>query len=262
MAPDRVISVVDPEMRHGRKSSSQKFDGYKAHITAQQGGDGKPRLVTGVTVTPGNTPDGNGTAAVLAEREALTGHFPKELMGDTAYGGIQTRAVIAQQAPAVTLTAPVPPGSARAGQFPKAAFDIDLEAQTVTCPGGTAVSFRQRQRHTAGNHRQTVTFPLATCAACALRAQCVSGTGARTITIHPAEAQIQAERARQAAPAWQRHYRRRSEIEHVIRGLTRLRDRATHFYGQRKTEMQLIWQAIGYNIHELARFPIPRPGPA
>lgn len=261
VAPDRVISVVDPEMRHGRKSSSQKFDGYKAHVTAQRGGEQRPRLVTGITVTPGNTPDGDGAVAVLAERKALTGHLPEELMGDTAYGGIRTRTVVAQRAPGLTLTAPVPPGGARAGQFPKVAFTIDLEAQTVTCPEGTAVSFRQRQGRTATNRPQTVVFPLATCTACALRAQCVRGTGARRITIHPAEAQIQAERARQAAPSWQQHYRRRSEIEHVIRGLTRLRDRATHFYGNRKTEMQLIWQAIGYNIHELARFPIPRPEP-
>jgi hypothetical protein len=29
VAPDRVISVVDPEMRHGRKSASRRVDGYK-----------------------------------------------------------------------------------------------------------------------------------------------------------------------------------------------------------------------------------------
>ncbi len=141
-------------LRQAAEVVQPKFDGYKAHVTAQRGGDGKPRLVTGLTVTPGNTPDGDGAVAALAEREALTGYLPEELMGGTAYGGI-----------------------------------------------------------------------------------------------------------RQAAPPWQQHYRRRSEIEHVIRGLTRLRDRATHSYGNRKTKMQLIWQAIGYNIHELARFPILRPEP-
>jgi len=33
VAKDRIISTTDPEMRHGRKSSSGKFNGYKTHIT-------------------------------------------------------------------------------------------------------------------------------------------------------------------------------------------------------------------------------------
>jgi hypothetical protein len=48
-------------------------------------------------------------------------------------------------------------------------------------------------------------------------------------------------------------------VEHVIRGVTRPRDRMSHYWGRTKTEMQLIWQAIGYNIGELARFK-PSPG--
>ena len=28
-APDRIISITEPEMRHGRKSSTQRFDGFK-----------------------------------------------------------------------------------------------------------------------------------------------------------------------------------------------------------------------------------------
>ena len=32
VSPDRVVSVHDPEMRHGRKSASRRFDGYKAAI--------------------------------------------------------------------------------------------------------------------------------------------------------------------------------------------------------------------------------------
>src|SRR5207244_7432044 len=32
VAPDRLISVHDPEMRHGRKSSSHRFNGHKAQV--------------------------------------------------------------------------------------------------------------------------------------------------------------------------------------------------------------------------------------
>ena len=31
VAPDRTISVVDPQARHARKTRSQRRDGYKAH---------------------------------------------------------------------------------------------------------------------------------------------------------------------------------------------------------------------------------------
>jgi hypothetical protein len=252
VAADRVMSLSDPEMRHGRKSSSQKFDGYKAHVTAQAGTDGRPRLVTGVHVTAGNVPDGDATVAAIQEREALTGTRPASLMGDTAYGGTPTRAAVAEAAPDLQLEAPVPPATAREGRFPKTAFTIDCTAETVTCPAGETVPWRtRRRREDAAAH--TVQFPAATCAGCPLRAQCVSGAGGRSIHIAADEAALQAERARQADPVWQAQYRRRSEVEHVIRGLTRLRDRATHYWGREKTAMQLQWQAVGYNIHELLR---------
>ena len=32
VAPDRVISTVDPQARHGHKTSAHRFSGYKGHI--------------------------------------------------------------------------------------------------------------------------------------------------------------------------------------------------------------------------------------
>ena len=115
VAADRVLSVTDPEMRHGRKSSSQKFDGYKAHVTAQPGTAGRPRLVTGVQVTPGNVPDGDATVAAIQERAALTGTPPMTLMGDTAYGRMPTRTAVAAAAP--TLRAPSEAGRCQPVKF-------------------------------------------------------------------------------------------------------------------------------------------------
>jgi hypothetical protein len=31
-APDRVISTVDPQARHGHKTAAHGLDGYKAHV--------------------------------------------------------------------------------------------------------------------------------------------------------------------------------------------------------------------------------------
>jgi len=35
VAPDRVISTVDPEARHAHKSRQKKIDGFKAHIAME-----------------------------------------------------------------------------------------------------------------------------------------------------------------------------------------------------------------------------------
>jgi hypothetical protein len=54
VAPDRVVSVVDPDMRHGRKSHASRVDGYKAHVLS----DHDTELVLAVDATPANDPDG------------------------------------------------------------------------------------------------------------------------------------------------------------------------------------------------------------
>ena len=62
MAPDRVVSVVDPEMRHGHKSHSKRVDGYKAHVFT----DHDNELILGVAATPANDPDGPKRAGMVA----------------------------------------------------------------------------------------------------------------------------------------------------------------------------------------------------
>ena len=32
VAKDRIISTVDPDARHGHKTSARGFDGYKGHV--------------------------------------------------------------------------------------------------------------------------------------------------------------------------------------------------------------------------------------
>ena len=56
VSKDRMMSVHDPEMRHGHKSSSKRFDGHKAAIVV----DTDSQLITAVAVLPGNAPDNLG----------------------------------------------------------------------------------------------------------------------------------------------------------------------------------------------------------
>jgi len=63
VAKDRVISTTDPEMRHGRKSRSGKFNGYKTHLIKDVDSD----IITNIDVSPGNCPDGDMAEPLIDE---------------------------------------------------------------------------------------------------------------------------------------------------------------------------------------------------
>ena len=88
---DRMMSVHDPEMRHGHKSSSRRFDGHKAAIVV----DTDTQLITAVEVLPGNAPDNLGALELVEASEANTGVPVEEAMGDAAYGDGDTRQAFA-----------------------------------------------------------------------------------------------------------------------------------------------------------------------
>ena len=64
---DRMMSVHDPEMRHGHKSSSRRFDGHKAAIVV----DTDSQLITAVAVLPGNAPDNLGAVGEVTTSAAV-----------------------------------------------------------------------------------------------------------------------------------------------------------------------------------------------
>ena len=99
---DRMMSVHDPEMRHGHKSSSRRFDGHKAAIVV----DTDYQLITAVEVLPGNAPDNLGALELVEQSEANTGVPVEEAMGDAAYGDGGTRQTFADAGR--TLIARVP----------------------------------------------------------------------------------------------------------------------------------------------------------
>jgi IS5 family transposase len=81
VAPDRVISTVDPEARHMHKSRSEYRDGYKAHIAIEP----ETGLVTATALTPANAPDGRTGIELLANEESGL-----QVLGDGAYGSGET----------------------------------------------------------------------------------------------------------------------------------------------------------------------------
>ena len=91
VAKDRLVSVHDPEMRHGRKSASKRFDGHKAAIVV----DTDEPLILAVTVLAGNAPDAEGALDLIEQAEVKTGCEVEVSMGDCADGRGETRQAFA-----------------------------------------------------------------------------------------------------------------------------------------------------------------------
>jgi transposase len=241
VAKDRLLSVHDPEMRHGRKSASKRFDGHKAAIVV----DTDEPLITAVAVLAGNAPDAEGALELVEQTEANTGCAVDETMGDCAYGSGETRQAFADAGR--TLVAKVPAATNR-GCFPKTAFVLDLDARSATCPAGqTTQDFKPSPTGGGQFH-----FAVAVCAACPLRAHCVRGASGRTVAVHPQERLLQAARAFQASPAFTEYRRRRQRVEHRIARLVQLGIRQARDVGTPKVQFQLLMAAAVANLTYLA----------
>jgi hypothetical protein len=241
-APDRLVSIHDPEMRHGRKSARKRFDGHKAAVAV----DTDSQLITAVAVQAGNAPDNAQALPLVKQSEQATGCAVGETYGDCAYGDGATRQAFADAGR--VLIAKVPARTNR-GRFPKTAFALDLRAGTCTCPGEQTTADLRR---TAGG-QQGFVFAAAVCGPCPLRAPCVAGAGGRTIALHPQEALLQAARTFQASPAFAEARRRRQTVEHRLARLVQLGLRQARYVGRTKTLFQLLMAAAVVNLTLLAQ---------
>ena len=245
---DRMMSVHDPEMRHGRKSSSRRFDGHKAAIVV----DTDSQLITAVEVLPCNAADNLGTLELVEASEANTGVPVEEAMGDAAYGDGGTRQAFADAGR--TLIARVP-GRPNRTHFPKEDFRIDLESGSCTCPAGqvtrTIVPAGRRTDQMGRTYRlEDFRFDAAVCGACPLRSQCLAGkpgTG-RTVRPHPQEALLQQARALQHSEGFAEYRQRRVVVEHRLARLVQLGIRQSRYFGRIKTRFQLYLATVVANL--------------
>ena len=252
VAKDRVVSVQDPEMRHGRKSKAKRFDGHKAAVAV----DPQSQLITAVAVLPGNAPDHEQALKLVEQSEENAEVAVEETIGDCAYGDGGTRQEFADAKRKLVAKVPDRPQTAH---FPKEDFRIDLETMTCTCPAGEecrTVVPQGRRQDRAGNdvEVQAFAFDPAVCAACPLRAQCVkAGPGkGRTVTIHPQERLLQEARAFQHRAAFAPYRAQRQVAEHRLARLMQLGLRQARYFGRTKTLFQLLLAATVANLTLIA----------
>ncbi|MGH9223237.1 MAG: IS1182 family transposase [Acidimicrobiales bacterium] len=244
VAPDRVISHSDPEMRHGRKSASRRFDGHKMDVMTDEDSE----LVLGVDARAGNAADGEGAASLLEEVSEVPGVEVERLLGDMAYSDGDVREAVEERG--TDMVAKVPP-TTNGGRFPKTDFDVDTEAGAVTCPAGQTTAEAKKAKDHKGRPGLRYVFPAPTCATCPLREQCVSGTKGRTIFVGRHHDRIAAARAAQAEPETKALLRRRSKVERKIDHLQDLGLRKARYRGRRKTRLQALLAATVANFKRL-----------
>ncbi len=253
VAPDRVISVVDPEMRHGRKSASSRVDGYKAHILT----DHDNEFVLAVAATPANVADGP-EAAGLVEAACNAGVAVREILGDTAYGDGDTR--VAVEAVGAKVTAKTQP-PAPTGKFLKTDFEIDPTAPSARCPAGEETTTVFQHRDHKRRRVVALQFPADVCDACPLRERCTTSPMGRRVVLNFHEARLQAARAEQQRPSTRRKLRRRALVERKLAELKMHGLGKARYRGQRKTLLQIRLTATVVNLKKLFNLPIPTPEP-
>jgi hypothetical protein len=263
VAKDRVISTVDPEARHGHKTRQRGFDGYKGHVAI----DPDSEIITDTAVTAGN--DGDASAALdLLDGEldqtddpstlqdaAPEGEAepPLEVYGDSAYGAGAVLQALSDAGATAMCRVQAPTNTD--GRYTRDAFQIDLDAGTVTCPAAKTAAFG------APGKNGTRTARFASCTACPLRSACTASPTGRSITIDAYEHLRAAARQQQADPAWREAYNAtRPTVERKFSHLMRRTHggRRARMRGTTKIDADFRLLAGAINLKRLATLALTR----
>jgi DDE family transposase/transposase-like protein DUF772 len=238
VAADRRVSVEDPDMRHGRKSKSKRFDGYKQHLAADLDRD----LILAAAVTPANRPEAEAAPALQQDVERQGFHIG-ELYIDRGYiNSPVVDDVLARRGEVICK----PWNTKNRSLFPKSAFKLDVRDRTITCPDGQSMAFELGS---------IVEFDPDWCDICPLRPQCTTaerGHG-RTVAIAENELLQQHLRRQMATPSGRAKLRKRSRIEHRLAHIARRQGRRARYRGARKNTFDLRRASAIQNLEALQR---------
>jgi len=234
VAADRLISVTDPEARHGRKSNKRLFNGFKLHVL----GDLDSGLIASVAVTAGNQHDAVPAHRLVRRAKELFGGI-EQVLADTAYGGARVRHEIQKTLGVEMLTPPQPVARRANGKHVKADFDIDFETGTATCPAGVTTTEHDVARHSDSDlPALRYKWSREDCDACPLRGPCLGRCKAKRLLLHPLEQELRAHREAWKEPELRQRYRRRGEFERLVNTAVRHGARRARTWGLTAANLQ------------------------
>jgi len=238
VAEDRRVSVEDPEMRHGRKSKSHAFNGYKSHLA----GDLDTGLILAAAITPANKHEAEALPAIL---EDLGRYRERNEVGELnidrgylASAHVQTLAT--QKVPIIAK----PWRPRTGGLFAKSDFKLDLGRLTITCPAG------HKEKIRLGTIAK---FPAETCDPCSMRARCTHGARGRGRSVSIAEDERLQKKLRSAiaTPSGRAQLRERVAIEHRLAHHARKQGTRARYVGVRKNVFDARRHAANLNLEQL-----------
>lgn len=239
VAPDRVISTVDPESRHMHKSRSEYRDGYKAHVAVEP----DTGIITNTALTPANLGDGQVAGALLEHETDRC-----EVYADSAYGSGETRVEIRRRGHDAVIK-PIPLRPAVPGGFTRDDFVVDHRARTATCPGGHTVPISGSGAATFGRR----------CEDCPLRGACTTARDGRVLHINDHDDELVFGRSAWRDPITHAHYRQhRPMVERAIAWLVTRGCRRVPYRGVERNDQWLSLRAAALNIRRLVNLGVTR----
>lgn len=235
VTPNRRIAIEDDQMRHGRKSRSQRFDGYKRHVLK----DLNLGLVRAVGITPANMPEASVTEALALDLDSQKVTL-EELHIDRAY---LTSHWVKERSDELKIICKS--WRVRNGKyFEKTAFNLDWENHLIGCPNGINIPFLEGK---------TVRFPQQEGQVCPRHSECTASPKGRTISIHPDESLLAELRQRQTTSSGRQELRKRVSVEHTLAHIGQWQGKQARYFGLRKNLFDLRRMAVVHNLHVLAR---------
>lgn len=228
VAPERRVSIEDPEMRHGRKSKSKRFNGYKRHIALDLDTD----LILAGAITAANRPEEEAAGPLEADLQFLQRTIGS-LYIDRAYINAPIVDHVLENKGEIICR----PWAAKNGKlFPKSAFDINIRDRTITCPAGYSEPIQ---------FGTIVEFEPERCDSCLLRARCTDSSlgHGRTVSIADNEPLQKKLRVLTATRAGRERLRERVPVEHALSHAGRCQGPRAKYRGIRKNLFD--WRRAG-----------------
>lgn len=235
VARDRMPSVGDPEMRHGRKSRANRFNGYKRHVAEIVG----TNLIAGALVLPANQAE-HLAAAPLLEDVRRHGCLD-ELKIDRGYLGSSVIPELLAEGRVVRCR---PWPLRNRGRYTKDDFEISLDEATVTCPAGETTPIKRGRR---------AHFSAEACNTCELKAQCTTSARGRSISIHPMEGLLAELRETVKTADGRALLRERTSVEHRLARVGQIQGKKARFKGARKNTFDARRASAISNLMVLAQ---------
>jgi len=236
---DKLVNIVDKDARHGAKSDSKPFTGYKANIMKSDDG-----FVTNIIGTAGNTYDGN-ILVPLVDEKTKNSSKPPKIAGDTHYGSAENRYQMSLRG--ITIVAPIKEDFNPTGLLSQEKFVLDKTG--VTCPAGnrTMISnYNEKEGTTIFYFKKEI------CKQCSLKDQCTKQEG-RTITIGKHHELVMEAKEYNKTQAFKDDMKERAHIEPKNAEMKRFHGMArARYWGLPKVNVQFIITAIVVNVKRLA----------